>query len=61
LFCLDGIHLNPAGYAAWTSAVRPRLAERFGCLATADRAPAQPAASAAANASPLAPASRPPG
>jgi len=61
LFCLDGIHLNPAGYAAWTSAVRPRLAERFGCLATADRAPAQSAARGVASASPLAPARRPPG
>jgi lysophospholipase L1-like esterase len=30
LFVVDGIHMNPAGYALWTAALRPRLLRDLG-------------------------------
>lgn len=57
LFAWDGIHLNAAGYAAWTAVVRPRLAARFGCLSTSANTPTGEADAAAAGS----PADRTPG
>lgn len=39
LFCLDGIHLNAAGYAVWTTVVRSRLLQRYGIGTTPAAAP----------------------
>ena len=30
LFVFDGLHLSAAGYALWTSVVKPRLVADFG-------------------------------